>query len=177
MKLMTYYTATALISKCGLWPTLNMNCYVSLSSAATAIVTKQKAKETQPTLCVSQWRFCLTHWRENASFLSIMSRTFAVGVMLELDLKELSFPELWRIVARSEILERHTVIQKQSCREIPSFPPIPTWSSLWMSHFCQLCGDNMLLKVYTRAKLVFHDAIRKESSAPSTFSPVIFISM
>lgn len=151
MKLMTYYTATALISKCGLWPTLNMNCYVSLSSAATAIVTKQKAKETQPTLCVSQWRFCLTHCRENASFLSIMSRTFAVGVMLELDLKELSFPELWGIVARSEILERHTVIQKQSCREIPSFPPIPTWSSLWMSHFCQLCGDNMLLKVYTRA--------------------------
>lgn len=40
----------------------------------------------------------------------------------------------------------------------------------------------MLLKVYTRyiqelAKLVFHDAIRKETSAPFTFSPVIFISM
>lgn len=151
MKLMTYSTATPLTSKCGLWTTLNMNCYVSLSSTATAIVTKQEAKNTHPTLCVSQWRFCLTHWSENASFLSIMIHTFAVGVMLELDLEELSSPELWGIVACREILERHTVIQKQSCREIPSFPPIPTWLSLWMSHFCQLCGDNMWLKVYTRA--------------------------
>lgn len=87
-----------------------MNCYVSLSSAATVIVTKQKAKK-KPTHLV---RVSVT----------VLFRTFAVGVMLELDLKELSFPELWGIVARREILERHTVIQKQSCREIPSFPPI-----------------------------------------------------